>query len=74
MTPPREAGGNTNDAAQPAASPEQIWELRLYVTGRSPKCPQAIENLRLMCERYLQGRYHIDVVDLLDNPRLAAYD
>jgi hypothetical protein len=44
------------------------------VTGRSPKCFQAIENLRLVCEQYLQGRYHIDVVDLLDNPRLAAYD
>lgn len=74
MTPPRDAGGNADDAAQPAASPEETWRLQLYVTGRSPKCLQAIENLRLVCEQYLQGRYHIDVVDLLDNPRLAAYD
>lgn len=74
MTPPRDAGGHTDDRAHPAAPPEEIWELRLYVTGRSPKCLQAIENLRLVCEQYLQGRYHIDVVDLLDNPRLAAYD
>ena len=59
---------------QPAASPGETWELRLYVTGRSPKYFQAIENLRLVCEQYLQGRYHIDVVDLLDNPRLAGYD
>ncbi len=74
MTPPCGAGGNTNDAARPTASPQETWELRLYVTGRSPKCLQAIENLRLVCEQYLQGRYHIDVVDLLDNPHLAAYD
>ena len=74
MTPQRDAGGNTNDAAQPAAFPGETWELRLYVTGRSPKCLQAIENLSLVCEQYLHGRYHIDVVDLLDNPRRAAYD
>ena len=45
------------------------WELRLYVTGRSPKCLRATENLRLACEEHLAGRYQIEVVDLLENPR-----
>jgi circadian clock protein KaiB len=66
-------GGAGSGADAPAGSGER-WELRLYVTGRSPKCLRAIENLRLVCEQYLQGRYRIDVVDLLENPRLAAYD
>jgi len=70
MSWPRGAGAG---ADAPARSGES-WELRLYVTGRSPKCLRAMENLRLVCERYLQGRYHIDVVDLLENPRLAAYE
>jgi len=52
----------------------ETWELRLYVTGRSPKCLRAAENLRWVCEQYLEGRYRIDVVDLLENPRVAAYD
>jgi circadian clock protein KaiB len=70
MSWPRGAGPG---ADAPAGSGE-TWELRLYVTGRSPKCLRAAENLRLVCEQYLRGRYHIDVVDLLENPRLAAYE
>ena len=70
MSWPRGAGSGTD---APAGSGE-TWELRLYVTGRSPKCLRAIENLRLVCEQYLRGRYHIEVVDLLENPRLAAYE
>ncbi len=45
MPPTREAGGNTGDEAQPAASAEKTWELRLYVTGRSPACVRALANL-----------------------------
>ena len=52
----------------------QTWDLRLYVTGQSPNCLRAIENLRLVCEEYMPGRYRIEVVDLLENPRLAADD
>ena len=63
-----EAGGR---APEPAVD---SWELRLYVTGRSPKCLAATENLRRTCEQHLAGQYHIEVVDLLENPRLAAED
>jgi len=57
----------------PAARIE-IWELRLYVIDRSPKCVLAIENLQRTCELHLAGRYQIEVVDLLENPRRAADD
>ncbi len=62
------------DAGAETSVPPETWELWLYVTGRSPKCVLAIQNLQLACERYLAGRYHIEVVDLLENPRLAADD
>lgn len=52
----------------------EIWELRLYVTGTSPKCLRAMQNLQRVCESNLAGRYNIEVVDLLENPRLAADD
>jgi circadian clock protein KaiB len=63
-----------DERAGAPAAPIDTWELRLYVTGRSPKCVRAIENLQLACEQHLAGQYHIEIVDLLENPRLAADD
>lgn len=51
-----------------------IWELRLYVAGQTPKSVKAFENLQRICEEHLAGRYTIEVVDLLVNPRLAKED
>ena len=50
------------------------WCLRLYVAGRTPKCVTALENLERFCEEHLAGQYEIEVVDLLENPRLAKDD
>ena len=70
MTGPRDADTGAGASASPVAD----WELRLYVTGRSPKSVRAIENLQRACEQYLAEQYHIEIVDLLENPRLAADD
>ena len=74
MTAPRDAGGDTNDAASPAAFAEETWELRLYVTGRTPMCVRALANLQRACTHWLPGRHHIEVIDLVENPDLAAED
>ncbi len=50
------------------------WRLRLYVAGRSPKCLTALENLKQFCEQHMAGQYEIEVIDLLENPRLAKDD
>ena len=50
------------------------WQLRLYVAGQTAKSIAAFENLKRVCEEHLAGRYSIEVVDLLLNPRLAAGD
>ena len=50
------------------------WQLRLYVAGQTAKSSAAFENLKRVCETHLAGRYSIEVVDLLLNPRLAAGD
>lgn len=54
--------------------PDERWRLRLYVAGRSPKCVAALENLKRFCEERMPGQYEIEVVDLLENPRLAKDD
>jgi circadian clock protein KaiB len=53
---------------------EQEWELRLYVAGQTPKAITAFSNLKKICEDHLQGRYRIEVVDLLKNPQLGRGD
>ena len=50
------------------------WQLRLYVAGQTPKSTAAFDNLKRVCEEHLAGRYTIEVIDLLVNPRLAAGD
>lgn len=50
------------------------WQLRLYVAGHTAKSQAALENLKRVCETHLAGKYSIEVIDLLVNPRLAAGD
>ena len=56
------------------SQPEEIWELRLYVAGQTPKSITAFVNLKKLCEEYLKGQYRIEVIDLLENPQLAKQD
>ena len=56
------------------SSDGQWWELRLYVAGQTPLSVEAFANLKRICEEHLQGRYRIEVVDLLVNPTLARGD
>lgn len=48
--------------------------LRLYVAGQTPKSMTAFANLKQICEEHLAGQYKIEVVDLLENPKLARGD
>ena len=50
------------------------WQLRLYVAGQTPKSMAALDNLKRLCESHLAGRYELEVIDLLVNPKLAAGD
>lgn len=52
----------------------EIWEMRLYVAGQTPKSITAFANLKKLCEEHLPGRYKIEVIDLLQQPQLAAGD
>jgi circadian clock protein KaiB len=56
------------------AKDNEVWALRLYVAGQTPKSITAFANLKKICEAHLAGRYTIEVVDLLQQPQLAAGD
>ena len=50
------------------------YELRLYIAGKTPRSLTAIRNLKTICEQYLEGKYRIEVIDLLEKPQLARGD
>lgn len=52
----------------------EIWILRLYVAGQTPKSIAAFANLKKICDEHLAGSYRIEVIDLLTKPTLAKGD
>ena len=50
---------------------KDAWVLRLYVAGQTPKAITAFTNLKKICEEQLNGKYSIEVIDLMENPQLA---
>jgi circadian clock protein KaiB len=55
-------------------SENDIWILRLYVAGNTPNAAKAFANLEKICREHLEGKYRIEVIDLLKNPQLAKGD
>jgi circadian clock protein KaiB len=56
------------------AEPEEFFDLRLYVAGQTPNCLVAFKNLQELCRTHLEGRFRIEVIDLLEQPQLARGD
>jgi circadian clock protein KaiB len=68
-------GDAMNEQIQGPGDIEPVeYVLRLYVAGQSARSVNAIANLKRVCEQHLQGRYAIEVVDLLEQPQLARGD
>jgi len=50
------------------------WRLRLYIAGQTAKSLAAISNLHRIVKKYLPEKIEIEIIDLLENPELAAVD
>lgn len=50
------------------------WHLRLYVAGQSMKTLAAVDNISSLCSQFLGENYHLEIVDLLEDPDLAEQD
>lgn len=52
-----------------------VWTLRLYVAGENQKSRAAVANLERLCRTHIgEGRYEIEIIDLMKNPQLAKAD
>lgn len=63
-----------NPVAAPPRGPGKIWQLRLYVAGQTPKSLAAFSNLKKICQNHLDGRFRIEVIDLVEQPQLSQGD
>jgi len=51
---------------------EHVYVLRLYVSGASPKSTDAIRHIKAICEEHLAHHYELEVIDIYQQPWLAA--
>lgn len=66
--------GDTPLMGEKESESERHYELRLYVAGQTPRSVEAFANLKKICEEHLKGNYSIEVIDLIENPKLARGD
>jgi circadian clock protein KaiB len=57
-----------------AADHEPAIKLRLYVAGQTPKSMAALSNLQKICAAHMDGKYDLEVIDLMKHPQLAQGD
>ena len=62
------------DNESAAVDKDEIWNLRLYVAGQTPKSIEAFANLKKICETHIKHKYRIEIIDLAENPELAKND
>ena len=48
------------------------YALRLYITGQTPRSLQSVENLRALCDKYIPNQFDLEVVDIYQQPAMAA--
>ena len=70
----RQSRGSVRMATSKKRKKPQVWKLRLFVAGETPKSIRALANLKRLCEARLKGRYQIEVIDLLEQPHMARGD
>lgn len=63
--------GDVQPLSQPANEEPQRYSLRLFVTGATPGCSRAIASIKMFCDRFLKGRYSLEVIDVYQQPELA---
>lgn len=48
------------------------YDLSLYICGATPRSHRAIRNIKNICEKYLPGRYNLQIIDIFQNPKETA--
>ena len=62
-----------NNSDKPNASKGSTAEyvLRLFITGATPNSIRALTNIKQICERYLKGKYSLEIIDVYQQQEIA---
>ena len=72
---PSGAGGSADSkGTSEAVHSDEKFLLKLYIAGQTPRSLKALENLRRLCDDFLPGRYELEVIDLIQQPKRARTD
>lgn len=63
--------GDSQDGAGPLRGGDR-YVLKLYITGTAPSSQRAVANARKFCEEHLEGRFDLEVIDILKDPKIAS--
>ncbi|MCE5185305.1 MAG: circadian clock KaiB family protein [Planctomycetaceae bacterium] len=50
---------------------KETYILKLYIAGITPRSQRAVANIKEICEKYLKGRYQLEVIDIYQQPTLS---
>jgi circadian clock protein KaiB len=70
--PKRKNSAATKRRSRAVKRPVTRYSLRLYITGQTPRSRQSVENLRALCDKYIPGQFELEVVDIYQQPAMAA--
>jgi circadian clock protein KaiB len=65
---------NLSQAANSLEASNDKWILTLYVAGQTPKSLKAFVNLKKICKDYLEGKYTLEIIDVIENPQVGRAD
>ena len=68
---PRKKKSTSKARRKPREGAKARYILRLYITGQTPRSLQSVENLRVLCDKYLPGQFDLEVIDIYQQPSLA---
>jgi circadian clock protein KaiB len=52
-------------------SKRERYALSLFIAGMTHRSADAVERIKGLCEKYLQGRYELEIIDIHQQPELA---
>jgi circadian clock protein KaiB len=58
-------------AADSNFNDDDVYRLRLFVTGATPNSTRAVSNLKEFCETFLADRYELEIIDVYQQPLMA---
>ncbi len=61
----------SKNGAQTPPGDRETTLFRLYIADETPNSVRAVANLQSICQEHLQGRYRLEVVDILQEPLRA---